>query len=50
MWVVTNRALTIGAVCGNGLRVDTGGGVRLLSNKGPKKILHSQQHVIVVPT
>ena len=28
LWVVTNQVLTIGAVCGEGLCFDTGGGLR----------------------
>ena len=47
--VVTNWVLTIGAVCGKGLCVGTGGGrIELLSNKGLRKPFHHFQQPVVV--
>ena len=49
-WVVKNRVLTIGAVCGNGLRVGAGGGgVNSLASRGSRDFLHLQRHAVVAP-
>ena len=48
---VKNRVLTIGAVCGKGLRVSaSGGGVKPLSSRGLQRFLHFQRHAVVAPT
>ena len=51
LWVVKNRVLTIGAVCGKGLHVGTGGGeVNSLASRDSRGFLRLWRHVTVVPT
>ena len=46
-----NRVLTIGAVCGESLRVGAGGGgVNSLASKGSRRFPRLRQHAVVVPT
>ena len=50
-WVVKNCVLTIGAVCGKGLRVGAdGGGFKPLSSRSSRSFLHLQRHAVVAPT
>ena len=48
---VKNRVLTIGAVCGKGLRVGAGGGgVNSLASRGSRSFLPLRRHAAVAPT
>ena len=51
LWFDTNHAPTIGAVCGKGLHVGTGGGeVNSLASRDPRGFLRLWRHATVVPT
>ena len=50
-WVVKNRVHTIGAVCGEGLHIGTGGGeVNSLTSRDSRGFLRLWRHAAVVPT